>query len=235
MCTSSRMGMVDTTCEAATVWSVPPWEYVTDTARPSSTSMRVSRASHLQGPSGGLHLLRADLPHHAGAVLGVLELLDERGDLRLAALGEDGIEDRLAQVEVLDPLGGPVGRHVGYRHTPHLLGVGLEEGAVEAPAEALHEPVLVVGLVLGGTDARPQVGEDDEDPLPERDVAQHVQRPQRVVEVLALVVDAAHPGAEEKVPLGQDLVPERFDLVHLGEEAVAAEVEAPPVPHRPSG
>ena len=54
---------------------------------------------------------------------------------------------------------------------------------------------------------------------------------ERVVQVLALVVDAAHPGAEHEVPLGQDLVPQRFDLVHLGEEAVATEVEAPPVPH----
>ena len=44
VCTSSRMGMVETTCEAATVCSVPPWVYVTDTARPPSTVMPVSRA-----------------------------------------------------------------------------------------------------------------------------------------------------------------------------------------------
>src|SRR5581483_6515420 len=51
----------------------------------------------------------------------------------------------------------------------------------------------------------------------------------RVVVVLAVVEDPAHTGTEQEVALGQDLVPERFHLGHLGEEAVAAEVEAPAV------
>ena len=184
---------------------------------------------HLQGPPGGLHLVGAHLPHHAGAVLGVLELLDERGDVRLAALGQDGVDDRLAQVEVLDPLGRPVGRHVRHRHAPDLLGVGLEEGAVEAPAEAGHQPVLVVGLVLGRADAGPDVGEPAQDGLPQPEVAERVERLQRVVEELALVVDAAHAGPEHEVALGQDLVPEGLHLGDLGEEAVSAQVEAPAV------
>src|SRR5690606_18268839 len=50
-----------------------------------------------------------------------------------------------------------------------------------------------------------------------------------VVVVLALVVDAAHPRPHHEVLVGQDLVPEVVDLLHLGEEAVAADVEAPAV------
>ena len=193
--------------------------------------MPVSRAPHLQGPPGGLHLFCGDLPHHAGAVLGVLELLNERRDVRLVALGEDGVHDRLAQVEVLDPLGRPVGRHVGHGHAPDLLRVGLEEDAVEAPPEAGHEPVLVVGLVLGGPDARPQVGEPAQDRLPQPQVAQGVEGLERVVVELALVVDPAHAGPEHEVALGQDLVPEGLHLGDLGEEAVSAQVEAPAVAH----
>ena len=193
--------------------------------------MPVSRAPHLQGPPGGLHLFCGDLPHHAGAVLGVLELLNERRDVRLVALGEDGVHHRLAQVEVLDPLGRPVGRHVGHGHAPDLLGVGLEEDAVETPPEAGHEPVLVVGLVLGGADARPQVGEPAQDRLPQPQVAQGVEGLERVVVELALVVDPAHAGPEHEVALGQDLVPEGLHLGDLGEEAVSAQVEAPAVAH----
>ena len=45
MCTSSRIGMVEITCDAATVCSVPPWVYVdATTARPPSTWMAASRA-----------------------------------------------------------------------------------------------------------------------------------------------------------------------------------------------
>ena len=186
---------------------------------------------HLQRPPGGLHLFCADLPHHAGAVLGVLELLNEGGDLRLAALGQDGVHHRLAQVEVLDPLGRPVGRHVGHRHAPHLLGVGLEEGAVEAPAEAGHQPVLVVGLVLGRagcgpTGRRSRTGWPPTGP----GCLQGVHGLERVVVELALVVDPAHAGPQHEVALGEDLVPEGLDLGHLGEEAVSAQVEAPAVP-----
>ena len=38
-------------------------------------------------------------------------------------------------------------------------------------------------------------------------------------------------GRSMKSPVGQDLVPEGLDLGHLGEEAVAAQVEAPAVAH----
>src|SRR5690606_13491718 len=59
--------------------------------------------------------------------------------------------------------------------------------------------------------------------------AQGVERLDRVVVVLALVVDAAHPGPQQEVLVGQDLVPEGLHLGDLGEEPVAADVEPPPV------
>ena len=52
---------------------------------------------------------------------------------------------------------------------------------------------------------------------------------ERVVVVLALVEDAAHPGPEEEVAVREDLVPQLLDGADLREEAVAAEVEAPTV------
>ena len=62
------------------------------------------------------------------------------------------------------------------------------------------------------------------------EVAEGVAQLDRVVVELALVEDAAHPGAEKEVLVGQDLVPELLDGRDLGEEAVAADVEAPTVP-----
>ena len=55
------------------------------------------------------------------------------------------------------------------------------------------------------------------------------ERLQRVVVVLALVVDAAHARPQHEVLVRQDLVPEGLDLFDLREEAVAADVEAPAV------
>ena len=144
-------------------------------------------------------------------------------------LGVSGVDDGLAERQVLDPLRGPVGGHLADRHAPHLLGVGLEEGAVEAPAEAGDEPALVVGLVLRRADAGPHVGADAADGLDQAEVAEGVDGLERVVEVLAVVVDAALAGPHQEVLVGEDLVPEVLDRLHLGEEAVAADVEAPPV------
>ncbi len=94
-----------------------------------------------------LHLLLSPLPHHPGAVLGVLELLDEGGDLGLVALGEHGVDHGVQQRQVLDPLRRPVGGDLGGRDAPDLLGVGLEEDAVEPAPEAGRHPSLQVALV----------------------------------------------------------------------------------------
>src|SRR5205807_713243 len=48
---------------------------------------------------------------------------------------------------------------------------------------------------------------------------------ERVVEELAVIVDPAHPRPGEEL-VAEDLAPEAVDLVALGEEAVAADVQA---------
>jgi hypothetical protein len=88
---------------------------------------------------------------------------------------------------------------------------------------------LKVGLVLGWPCPHPHVGEHAADRLEDAEVAQGVEGLERVVVVLAAVVDAAHPRPEQEVLVGQDLVPERLDLADLGEEPVATDVEPPPV------
>ena len=177
----------------------------------------------------GDHEVAASLPHHAGAVLGVLKLLDETRDLLLVPLGEERVLDGVAERESLDALGCPVRRHLVHRHAPDLLGVGLEEVPVEAPPESGDEPVLIVGLVLGRAHHRHDVGQDAADGLDHTEVPERVRRLQRVVVVLALIEDATHAGAHEEVLVREDLVPEVLDGLDLGEEAVPAEVEAPPV------
>ena len=107
----------------------------------------------------GLDQLAAALPHHPGAVLRVLELLDEAGDVLLVPLrAASGVDaPPLHEREVLDALGGPVGLDLGGRHAPDLLGVGLEEVPVEAPAEAGGDAALERCLVLRRADPRPEV------------------------------------------------------------------------------
>ena len=65
--------------------------------------------------------------------------------------------------------------------------------------------------------------------LHQSQVAQGVERLERVVVVLALVVDAGQAGPEHEVIAGQDLVPELLHGLHLGEEPVPTDVETPTV------
>ena len=154
---------------------------------------------------------RAALPHHPGAVLRVLELLDQGGDLLLVALraGWRSI-DGLAERQVLDALRGPVGRDLVGRHAPDLLGVGLEEDAVEAPAEARRRPALERGLVLRRPDAHPEVRAARSAP-PRR-------RPRFLSAFMARAGSrrtcpgsrcGSCAGRSEEVLVGQDLVPQR--------------------------
>ena len=61
------------------------------------------------------------------------------------------------------------------------------------------------------------------------EVAQHVHEAERVVVELALVEDAALARPAEEVLRAEDLPPQVVDGAHLGEEAVATDVEAPSV------
>ena len=61
--------------------------------------------------------------------------------------------------------------------------------------------------------------------LDRAELANHVGAAQRVVEVAVVPVDPRHARAPQEL-VAEHLVPERVDLDRLGEEAVAAEIEA---------
>ena len=61
--------------------------------------------------------------------------------------------------------------------------------------------------------------------VPDAEPAERVGRLQRIVEELAVVVDAREARHRDEL-VAEDLVPELFDGRDLGEEAVAADVEA---------
>ena len=67
----------------------------------------------------------------------------------------------LHQVQVLDPLGRPVGRNGRGRHPPDLFGVRLEEDLEEHAAEAVDDPVLDAPLGLDRRELRLDVGRAD--------------------------------------------------------------------------
>src|SRR5581483_9190457 len=144
--------------------------------------------------------------------------------LRLEALPQ-----RLEQREVLDALRAPVGRQLGDRHAPDLLRVRLEEVLVETPSEATRVEALEVLLVLRRLDPDPQVRPAAAHRLDEPERLQCLQGHDRVVEQLPPVEDAAHPGTAQELVLAEDLEPEVVDRLDLREEAVSADVEAPPV------
>ena len=158
-----------------------------------------------------------------------MELRDQRLDL-VAAVAEEGGLRGGEEREALDPLRGPLGAQLGRRDAPDLLGVGLEEVVVEPLAEAVGDPLLEVVLAALGLDRRPQVGHAGEEELDRAELADHVHALQRVVEELAVPVDPRHARALEEL-LVHHLVPEVVDLLGLGEEAMAAEVEAVAVAH----
>ena len=165
------------------------------------------------------------VPHLAGAVAGVVELVDQRLDL-VALVAQErrlgGAEERQA----LDALGGPLGADLRRRDAPDLLVVGLEEERVQAPAEALGDPLLEVLLGRVALEQRgPQIGEAGARQLDRPELLDDVGAVERVVEELAVPEDARLARALEEL-VAHDLVPEVVDLLGLGEEAVAAEVEA---------
>ena len=172
----------------------------------------------------GDDLVAHRLPHLAGAEAGVVELGDQRLDLVVAVAHEGGLGGG-PEGQALDPLGGPLGAQLGGRDAPDLLGVALEEVVVEAPAEAVGDPLLEVLLLALGLDDRPQVGEAGAHELDRAELLDHVRAVERVVEELAVPVDARHARPLEELLL-HHLVPEVVDLLGLGEEAVAAEIEA---------
>ena len=151
---------------------------------------------------------------------------------RAEELGAQRLPHRGPQRHALDPLCAPVGRDLRCRDAPHLLVVGLEEVVVEAPAVVGDHVALERVLVLRGPHLGPQVREPAEDRFERAEVLERVHRLDRVVVQLAAVVDAAHARSAQELVGAEDLEPEVVDRLHLGEEAVATDVEAPTVAFR---
>ncbi len=70
----------------------PPGGSAVDARWPCPSAWRTLVTGGLHDDLGALghDLVAADLPHHPGPVLGVLELLDEGGDVLLVPLGQSG-------------------------------------------------------------------------------------------------------------------------------------------------
>src|SRR5581483_8877026 len=98
------------------------------------------------------------------------------------------------------------------------------------PAEAVDQPVLVAPLGPDRPDAGLHVAQDHLRRPPEAQLREGVERLERVVEELAVVVDPAEPVAGDQL-VAEDLPPEPVDLLALREEPVAADVEAVALVH----
>ncbi|GGL85472.1 hypothetical protein GCM10011594_01420 [Nakamurella endophytica] len=121
-----------------------------------------------------LDLLPHPVPHHPGTEFGVVELVDQRGDRGPVALQAERVPHRREQRQVLDPLRRPVGLDLPGVDAPHLLGVGLEERAVQPPPETRGDPALEVALVARRVHPHRQVRDDTAHGLGEAEVAQRV-------------------------------------------------------------
>ncbi len=141
--------------------------------------------------------------------------------------GPDRLPHGVPQRHALDSLCSPVGGDLGGGDSPQLLVVGLEEVVVEAPSVVRDDVPLQCRQVLRGMDPDPQEGEAAQECLDHPQVGQGVPQLDRVVVELPAVVDAAHAGTEQEVLGRKHLVPELLDGLHLGEEPVTPDIEAP--------
>jgi hypothetical protein len=131
-------------------------------------------------------------------------------------------------LEPLDALRRPLGADLVARHAPHLLGVGLEEGRVEATPEAVDHPLLERLLLGLWPRLGREVAEDHPRALGRPHLREGVERLEGVLDEPSPVVDAREPRDLEEALL-EHLVPDAVDLLDLRVEAVAADVEAEPV------
>ena len=106
---------------------------------------------------------------------------------------EEGRGDGAHQVQVLDPLGGPVGRDRVGGHPPDFLGVRLEEDLEKLAAEPVDDPVLEAPLGLDRREPGLDVAGQDAAERTKPELPEGVDGLERIVEELAVVVDPAQP------------------------------------------
>jgi hypothetical protein len=177
------------------------------------------------GDDAAAHL--ADLagcgfPEHAGAEARVVEGFDE--GFHLAGISE-GVEDSGDEAKAVDALRGPVGADFGAGDAPDFFGVGFEEGAVEAVAEAVSHPAFKGVLGKEGLEAGLHIAGEHQETLDEAEVADGVQDLERVL-VEFVAVKNAGEARDFEHRLVHHFGPEALHIFALGEEAVAADVDA---------
>ena len=145
-------GIEEITWSARSVVSAPDASVdVTETARPPSCAMRVTFAlkTTLEPCASTSSWQRSHII--PGPNLGYWNCsmrLVTCFDLAPAPAGQlraDRLPHRAPERHALDPLRAPVRGHLGRRHPPHLLAVGLEEVLVEPPAVVAGDVALERG------------------------------------------------------------------------------------------
>jgi len=144
---------------------------------------------------------------------------------------------------ILDALRCPVGLKFAGGHTPDLLVIRLEEVIKKTLSETVCDPVLkaLFGFMsaedFGDADfgSRPEIGGHTSNRFDDAQIFEGIGRFEWVVEVLPVVEDAAHSGPHEEILIRQDFVPKIFNRLDLGEEAMAAQIKAPPINFDGSG
>src|SRR5258708_3700907 len=172
--------------------------------------------------------VRHALPHLARSEPWIAELVDQGGDDLAATLGStarnEGASHNEPEVEALDALSRPVCGQLLGADAPHLFCVRLEEDAEKAKAELVAHPVFEALRILHGLQPRARVARHASDGLDRSQVPQRVSRLDRICEEATAVVDARQPAPGQHL-VAEDLRPQVFDLLVLGEEPVAADVE----------
>ena len=199
---SSENGIDEMTWSAGYSVVTPSASATTAVARPSSWRMLRDRGLHDDLGAGRLDLVAAALPHHARAVLGVLELLDQAGDLLGLVRAGAGSRARMGSHTALHsdmPLmrWAPQSAVISDGgHAPHLLAVGLEEVAGRgASRSSRRRSPRASYWSFGGRTRTHRNDRTQRTASIEPEVAQGVDRLDGVVVELALVVDAARSGA----------------------------------------
>ena len=165
---------------------------------------------------------RATFPEHAGPEAGVVEGFDE--GFHLAAVPQ-GVEDGGEKAEAVDALGGPVGADFRAGDAPDFFGVGFEEGAVKAVAEAVSHPALERILGEFGLEAHAHIAGEHEEALEEAEIADSVRDLEGVLVEFVPVENAGEAGDLEH-GLVHHFGPEALHIGALREKPVAADVDA---------
>src|SRR5258708_31607835 len=181
--------------------------------------------------NGGLFFaaeVRHGLPHLARSESRIAKLVDQGGDALPATLGSaarnEGASHNEPEGEALDALSRPVCGQLLGADAPHLFCVRLEEDAEKAKAELVAHPVFEALRILHRLQPRARVARHASDSLDRTQVPQRVGRRDGIREEATAVVDAGQPAPSQHL-VAKDLRPQVFDLLVLGEEPVAADVE----------